>query len=124
MSVSKTVIKPILAGSFATIIHKYALNQSGDYACSILFGSVSGISCASAELMEPTLEKLFKMESDKFSPGKTFSSYIFQSFLASGIGYSVNEWVILNDSYQTIPIKTISTIIVSNILADLVTDYM
>ena len=125
MSVSKTVIKPILAGSFATIIHKYSgLNQTGDYMSSVLFGAISGVSSATAELMEPTLEKLFKMESDKFAPGKTVTSYIFQSSLAAGIGYSVNKWIFINDAYQTVPIKTISTIIASNILADVVTDYM
>ena len=123
MSVQKTVIKPIIGGSIATIIHKYALNQTGDYTSSVLFGAISGVSFAISETMEPTLEKLFKTE-DKFAPGKTVSSYIFQSSLSAAIGYSFNKWVFLNDAYQTIPIKTISTIAVSNILADIVTDYI
>ena len=125
MSVQKTVIKPILAGSIATILHKYGgLNQSGDYMSSIVFGGVVGTSCAMAELVEPTLVKLFKIEEDKFSPGKTFSSYAFQIALTSGIGYSVNRWIVSNDAYQIIPIKTVSAIGASNVLADLITDYM
>ena len=123
MSVSKTVIKPIIGGSIATIIHKYALNQTGDYASSVLFGAISGVSFAISETMEPTLEKLFKLESDKFSTGKTVSSYIFQSSLSAAIGYSFNKWIFINDAYQIVPIKTISTIAVSNILADVITDY-
>ena len=124
-TVSKTIIKPILSGSIATIIHKYGgLNQTGDYASSVIFGAVTGVSVSASELMEPSLEKLFKLENESFTPGRTVGSYIFQTSLSAGIGYSVNKFIFLNDAYQTMPIKMIGAIAVSNIISDLITDYM
>jgi hypothetical protein len=118
-----SLIKPVAAGLTAVALDKYYMNEE-NMSKSLVFGALVGGGVLASELVAPHIVPDLPSLNSQIYNGKQLGLRITEVASASIGVFAINKYAVRNDNYRGEILKRMGVIVVSDVVAEYIADYL